>query len=157
MKTRSQGFTVIELLLVIVILCVLGALVALTASGVQAKNRNGARQSQIDTIKGQLESYYAQTDTYPTFANLNDGAWRGRKLPKLKTSALQDPHWTKKTPGCSLNETVQLASQPLANCFSYQVTSADGSSCDNAKTPCSHYTLTATLEGGEKYVKASLN
>ena len=62
-KPVSSGFTIIELLVVLVILCILGSLVALTYSGVQAKNRNAERQMEVDTLKGQLESYYAQTNT----------------------------------------------------------------------------------------------
>ncbi len=156
-KRPKNGFTIIELLLVIVILCVLGALVALTASGVRAKNRNSDRQVHIDTLKGQLEGYYAQTDKYPTFANLNDPTWRKTNLPKLKNDALQDPRWNKRVSGCAENDQAVVASEPKANCYSYQVTSAEGSTCDNLQVVCSHYTLTASLEGGEKYVKSSLN
>jgi prepilin-type N-terminal cleavage/methylation domain-containing protein len=154
---RAKGFTIIELVLVVVILCILAALVAITASGVQAKNRNGVRQTQIDTLRTQLEGYYAQTDTYPTAVNLNDPTWRTKNLSKLKTDALQDPRWDKGVAGCTTNDKAITTAKPMANCYSYEVTTSDGSACDNDKLPCVHYTLTATLEGGEKYVKSSLN
>lgn len=153
----SRGFTIIEMMVVIVILCILASLVALTASGVQAKNRNADRQSDIDSLRSQLEGYYAGTDTYPTFDNLNDPAWRSKNLPKLKDGYLDDPRWDKDTTACTKNGRPAVASEPAPNCYSYQVTSSDGSACDNGQNPCAHYTLTATLEGGEKYVKASLN
>lgn len=153
----KNGFTIIELMVVIVILFILAALIALTASGVQSKNRNGDRQADIDTLRGQLESYYAGTDKYPTFSNINDPAWRSKNLPRLKDTAIDDPKWTNNTEACAKNGKTTLSAEPTANCYSYQVTAADGSACDNDKTPCVHYTLTATLEGGEKYVKASLN
>lgn len=153
----SRGFTIIELMVVIVILCILAALVALTASGVQVKNRNGDRQAEIDSLRGQLESYYAGTDKYPTFENLNDETWRAKHLPKLQEGVVQDPRWKKDVTECTVNSKATIAKEPIANCYSYQVTSSDGSVCNNVKVPCAHYTLTATLEGGEKYVKASLN
>lgn len=153
----AKGFTIIELFVVIVILGILAALVALTYSGVQAKNRNAERQAEIDSVKGQLEGYYAQTNTYPTFTNLHDAEWRAKNLPHLKTSALEDPRWDKNVAACTAGDAVTVASQPMPNCYSYQVTASDGSPCDNGKTPCAHYTLTASLEGGEKYVKSSLN
>lgn len=154
---KTHGFTIIELMVVVVILCILAALITLTASGVQAKNRNGERQTRIDTIRGQLESYYAQTDTYPTSGQLNDAAWRTKNMPRLEANALQDPRWSSDVTACASQGLVITASEPIANCYSYQVTASDGTSCDNDKTPCAHYTLTSTLEGGEKYVKSSLN
>jgi len=155
--SRSRGVTIIELMVVVVILFILAALVALTASGVQAKNRNADRQADIDALRSQLESYYAATDTYPTLANMNDSSWRAKNLPKLKDGTIDDPSWRPDNPDCNINGRPALAAKPTVNCYSYQVTSADGSACDNEKTPCVHYTLTAMLEGSEKYVKASLN
>ncbi len=157
MKPRaSQGFTIIELMVVIVILFILAALIALTASGVQSRNRNGDRQTDIDTLRAQLETYYAATDTYPTLDNINDPAWRGKNMPRLKDSALNDPRWDTDL-ACSKNDKTTLSPTPLPDCYSYQVKGTNGGECDNSKTPCAHYTLTATLEGGEKYVKSSLN
>ena len=153
----SRGFTILELMVVIVILFILAALIALTASGVQSKNRNGDRQADIDTLRGQLEGYYAGTDKYPTLANLNDSGWRSKNMPRLKDGSIDDPSWANDVAACTKDGKASLATSPAANCYSYQVTASDGSSCDNDKVPCAHYTLTATLEGGEKYVKASLN
>ena len=152
-----SGFTIIELVVVIVILCVLGSLVALTYSGVQSKNRNAERQADIDTLKGQLESYYAQANAYPKLAELNDAQWRTQHIKKLGAGTIEDARWSDKTTGCTEKGRAVLISEPKANCYSYQVTAADGSPCTDAAAVCAHYTLTATLEGGEKYEKASLN
>jgi prepilin-type N-terminal cleavage/methylation domain-containing protein len=153
----TAGFTVIELMVVIIILLILGALIALTYSGVQAKNRNSARQNAINITQAQLEAYYASTNKYPTLAELSNAAWRTANLKHLPADAIQDPHWNKSVKSCTKDGKVIAASQPSANCISYQVTSSDGSACDNVKTMCAHYTLVAILEGGEKYVKSSLN
>jgi type II secretory pathway pseudopilin PulG len=153
----SQGVTVIELMVVAVILIILASLVALTASGVQANNRNKDRQADIDALRSQLETYYAGTDTYPTLENLDDKQWRSENLPKLEDGFINDPRWNKDIAECSSGGNALLASEPAPNCYGYQVTGSEGSACDNVKTPCVHYTLTATLEGGEQYVKSSLN
>jgi prepilin-type N-terminal cleavage/methylation domain-containing protein len=155
---RSRGFTVIELLVVIIMVCILALFVALAYSGVQAKNRNNERQSDIDLVQSQLEGYYAETNTYPTLANLSNATWRTQNLKHLSAGNIQDPHWSKIVSGCTADNQPVLAAAPTANCYSYQVTGSDGSMCDNTKVPCAHYTLTAILEGGgEKYVKSSLN
>ena len=154
---RSSGVTVIELMVVAVILCILAALIVLTASGVQAKNRNSDRQVAIDNIRTQLESYYAGTDRYPTLENINNKEWRSDNLPKLQDEWIKDPRWNDNVEECTQNGQPILTAEPAPNCYSYQVTSSDGQACDNADNPCVHYTLTASLEGGEKYDKSSLN
>ncbi len=153
---RSQGFTIIELVVVIVILCILGVLVALTYSGVQAGNRDRQRQADIDILQSQLETYYARNDRYPSLAQINDATWRAENMKDLAEDKLTDPSWAAKSL-CTANDRVILADQPVENCYSYQITASDGSACDNASAICGRYTLTATLENGETYVKASLN
>ncbi len=153
---RSNGFTIIELAVAGVLLFIVTALIILTASGIQAKNRNGDRLSDIDALRGQLEGYYAATDKYPTLANVNDPAWRAANMPRLTNGALDDPLWRQDSL-CTNAGKPTLAAGPTANCYSYQVAASDGSACDNNAKLCVHYTLTTILEGGERYVKSSLN
>lgn len=156
-KNREQGFTLIELLVIGIIICILSALVAMTYSGVQSKNRNAQRQTSMDNLKSVLETYYAEQSKYPNLNQLNNPSWRNTNLKDLNDGDLQDPQWSTKVSGCTLNGQVALAAQPMPKCYSYQATTADGTSCLVANTTCGQYTLTATLEGGEKYVKSSLN
>jgi type II secretory pathway pseudopilin PulG len=153
---RNAGFTVIELLMVIVIIIILGALVAVTASGVRAKNRNADRQAAINAIQGQLEIYYAQTNRYPTLAELNTQTWRAEYLKNLNEKWLKDPRWSKDG-SCSQDQKPVFSIKAAVGCYSYQVSASDGGFCDNGAAACAHYTLTAGLEGGEQYVKSSLN
>jgi len=156
--SRQAGFTLIELVIVSVIVAVLATLVAMTYSGVQSTNRNRDRQSHIKSLQSHLETYYAQNDTYPTFDNLADASWRKANLKKMNSEELRDPSWNADISQCTKDGAAIAASNPIEKCYSYQVTSADGSACDNDKTPCAQYTLTAILEGSnDKYVKSSLN
>jgi len=156
---HQRGFTIIELLIVTVLLLILASIIALTYSGVQSKNRNAERQSTIDTIQGQMEAYYAKYNKYPTLANLNDANWRSKNTKDLGGDILRDPKWSADNKQCTNTDSGKAiaANQPAEHCYSYQVTSADAGACDNVKTDCAHYTLTAKLEGGDKYVKSSLN
>lgn len=156
-RTHQRGFTLIELLLVIVVLGILGTLIGMTYSGVQVKSRNSRREASLNVLKGTLETYYAQTSKYPTLANLNDPAWRASNLKDFNNNDLTDPRWSVKVKACTAGNKVVATNAPAADCYAYQVTAADGSACDNDKTICAHYTLTALLEGGQKYVKGSLN
>ncbi len=154
---REQGFTLIELLVVTIIVGILATLVVMTYSGVRAKNRNSRRQVHINTLQGKLETYYVEKSKYPTLSELNNAAWRKDNLKGLNEGVLRDPQWDNKPGQCTGdNGEVIVAATPAAKCYSYQATAADGSAC-NDTVPCAQYSLTATFEGGEKYVKTSLN
>lgn len=156
-KQNNQGFTVIELLVVIIVLCILSMFVALAYSGVQAKNRNVERHKDIDALKSQLEAYYAESNIYPTLSDINNPSWREQNLKKVTSGTVEDPSWKNTVAACVTGGKAVLANAPHSKCYSYQVTGSDGNSCNNSTNICAHYTLTATLEGGGTYVKSSLN
>lgn len=154
---REQGFTLIELLVVSVIVGILATLVAMTYSGVQAKNRNSSRQANVNALQSQLETYYAEKSKYPSLADLNSASWRQQNLKSTPQVTVADPQWSEKVKACTADNKATFASNPTAKCYSYQATTTDGSPCVDASVDCTQYTLTATFEGGEKYVKTSLN
>ena len=154
---RQSGFTIIELLVVLIVIGILATLVITTYSGVQAKNRNSDRQATITSIQAELETYYAQHNMYPTLADINSTKWQKANLKDIGADKLQDPSWNKDTIDCTQDQKAVFSAAPKENCLSYQVTTAEGASCDNTGAICAQYTLTAHLEGGGKYVKSSLN
>lgn len=142
-KVASKGFTIVELLIVIVVIGILAALVVVTYSGIQQKARDTERKTDINAVHVLVEAYQAESGKYPTLANINDADFRAANLKGLDPAALQDPKGTAQT----------LVDTPAANEYSYVPTPAD---CDNATADCTSYTLTATLEGGGTYEKKSL-
>jgi prepilin-type N-terminal cleavage/methylation domain-containing protein len=146
LKRKESGFTIVELLIVIVVIGILAALVVTTFSGIQKKARDSERQTDINALHGQVEAYYAQNGKYPTLANLNDTTWVSANLKGLDPAALKDPRGTAST----------LAATAASGTYSYAVTPAG---CDNGTGgDCTTYTLTATNEGSPAtYVKTSLN
>ncbi len=146
---KEQGFTIVELLIVIVVIGILAALVVTTFTGIQQKARNTERQTDIKAIHGQVEAYYAQNGRYPTLANLNDSTFRSGNMKGLDAEALKDPKDASATP--------TLAGAAAANVYSYAVTASDDTACDNSTKDCAKYTLTATYEGGGSFAKSNLN
>ena len=148
---RQQGFTIVELLIVIVVIGILAALVITTFTGIQQRARNTERETDIKAIHGQVEAYFAQEGRYPTLANLNDqstGGFLDTSMKGLDNDALYDPRGDD-------TDTTPLAAAAAADIYSYVATPTG---CDNgAGGDCVGYTLTATLEGGGTYVKTALN
>jgi len=144
-KRNNRGFTIVELLIVIVVIGILAALVITTYTGIQKKARDTERKTDVNALHGQVEAYQAQNGKYPTLDELNDSTFRSDNLKGLDAAALKDPNGTSGT----------LVGSPAANAYSY---AAAPSGCDNGSNgDCTSYTLTATLESGGTYVKSSLN
>lgn len=146
-KADSQGVTVIELLVLVVIIGILSGLIFATHAGIAEKERNAKRQSDVSELRDELEAYYYQKNKYPTLAQLNDASWRAANMKGLDTTDLTDPSSHSST----------LVSLPAKDVFAYTVTSPSGKTCNDVKILCTQYTLTATLEGGGTYVKNNLN
>ena len=142
---RQKGFTIVELLIVIVVIGILATLVIVTFTGIQQKARNTKRQTDINAVNSHVEAYYAQNGYYPTLAHLNDATWRGTNMKGLDPDALKDPKGSAST----------LVAAPAANSYAYAVTDDAGASCATDETTCAKFTLTATLEGGGTYAKQS--
>lgn len=149
LKRKQSGFTIVELLIVIVVIGILAALVITTFAGIQRKARNTERQTDIKAIHGQLEAYFAQNNSYPDggTTGLGSVSWATTNLKGLDAQALKDP---KATSGQDTPAATASATQ-----YGYAVTPAG---CTTAAGDCTGYTLTAKQEGGgADYTQNSLN
>jgi prepilin-type N-terminal cleavage/methylation domain-containing protein len=150
LKGKSKGFTIVELLIVIVVIGILATLVIVTFTGIQQKARNSQRQTDINALDSHVEAYYAQKGNYPTFAQLNDSTWRGTNMKGLDAEALVGPK------GGTLSE----SAAPSGDSYGYKPTEGASTACSSADvntddTACDTFVLTANLEGGSTYTKKS--
>ncbi len=149
LNRKQQGFTIVELLIVIVVIGILAALVITTFTGINKKARDTERTTDLKALHGQLEAYYAQNGMYPTLANMQDDSWIGTNLKGLDAEAAHTPQ------GDAGNNISATASAKL---YQYTVTADPSGACDNTATNCGKYTLTANLEGSTTpYTQKSLN
>ncbi|MDD5711042.1 MAG: prepilin-type N-terminal cleavage/methylation domain-containing protein [Candidatus Colwellbacteria bacterium] len=69
---NNQGFTLIEMLIVIAIIAILSGIVLVGVSGFQASARDSRRISDIRNAQNLLELYYTQQGVYPEVAGWDD-------------------------------------------------------------------------------------
>ncbi|HVX58582.1 MAG TPA: hypothetical protein VG964_02495 [Candidatus Saccharimonadales bacterium] len=158
MKTKkaSYGFTTIELLIVLVVVVVLGSLILVTYNGVQQRNHDTERKSDIVKLDGQIQAYQAETDKYPSLAQINNSSFRAANMKGLDEGNLTDPQWEVTLKDCTANSVAILdgTSTPPQGCYGYDPSPAG---CDNKNTDCTSYILTTRLETGGSYTKESIN
>ena len=63
---KTTGFTLVELLIVIVVISILATISIVSYTGVQARARATKAKMNAASVKKVAEAYYAQSNTYPT-------------------------------------------------------------------------------------------
>ena len=70
-KQKHRGFTIVELLIVIVVIAILAAVTITAFNGVQSRSRDTARIAKIKSIAKAIELYKIDTGRYP---QIQDGS-----------------------------------------------------------------------------------
>lgn len=68
MKT-NRGFTIVELLIVIVVIAILAAITIVAYNGIQQRARDAERNTEMKTIEKALALYFVDNGGYPTCSN----------------------------------------------------------------------------------------
>jgi general secretion pathway protein G len=103
---KQKGFTIVELLIVIVVIGVLAAITVVAYNGIQQRGRDAQRQSDVKAIAKALELYYVDNGKYPAgscasscaingvWSDTNDGSWQNlanQLAPKYISTLPSDP------------------------------------------------------------------
>ena len=65
MRKPQAGFTIVELLIVIVVIAILAAISIVAYNGIQSRARDTQRVSEMHRLKLALETYYVDNGFYP--------------------------------------------------------------------------------------------
>jgi len=94
-KRQHAGFTIVEMLIVIVVVSILVSVTAMAYSGVQNRGKDAERKADIRQVAQLLESYYLDNGFYPPFQQAAVGigvaSWRITNMPNLKDELLTPP------------------------------------------------------------------
>lgn len=152
---RLAGFTMIEVMIVLVVLGILAVLILNSLQTVQAKSRDATRRANLDSIAQKLESCYEDKDkcnsAYPSLLQLTDTSPNGfveGNLPGFSNDWLKD----------SSNGIIQSRDATAATQYQYG-TSTDDCTGTSGSTKCRGFTLKAYQETNpdHPYVKESFN
>lgn len=143
MIRRSQGFTIVELVIVITVIAILTAIVTLGFSLAQSKSRDSERVSSVKLIAESLEKYYDQNGEYPpctamtdTGSNVSNNTLSG--IDKAALVAPQDTAGTTNSIKCT-----DMTSASQGDYFAYV---GDGSTNCQTGDSCLSFTLKYKIE-----------
>jgi len=149
-KSEKKGFTIVELLIVIVVIGILAAITIVAFSGVQQRARDAKRQSDINTMQKQLEIYYSTREYYPVTDSLLGGqgfAFAAANFTGTGTGYMIAPGNTD-----TANSSYRDFSSPPDTQYGYISYKADGTRCSastgDTASMCKKYTLYYRTENG---------
>lgn len=148
-KQKQTGFTIVELLIVIVVIGILATISIVAYNGIQGKARDSQRISDLNAIVKALEIHKANNGTYPaTVSTPNASSWEvstdGSNNATNFLSALVSTNVVNKVPvdpvntGVTLNPSINSATYE----YFYYLYAAGSSGCDPARG--AFYVLGAT-------------
>lgn len=98
-QRKDSGFTIVELLIVIVIIAILAAITIVAYNGIQNRANNAASQSAASNLSKKIEAYNAEKGTYPTTQTTN--AAYTTELNSVNSSSLVGVDITLGTPNAT--------------------------------------------------------
>lgn len=79
---KQQGFTIVELLIVVVVIAILAAITIVSYNGITNRANQSAAKSAASTVQKKIEVYQAENGRYPiTRAELSTGTSNAWYLP----------------------------------------------------------------------------
>lgn len=70
----SRGFTIVELLIVVVVIAILAAITIVSYNGIQTRAKDASRSSSVETLKKGIELYNGENSTYPAVVGCADNS-----------------------------------------------------------------------------------
>lgn len=140
---KQKGFTIVELLIVIVVIGILAAIVIVAYNGIQTQAHDTHRVSDVDQVKKFMELYYVKHGYYPGSGNITDGnastALSSGPLRGLSPEALRGPDASASTVSSWGQWGGSVTSDGMN--YSYKTFYADDTNCTGLTEECTKYQI----------------
>jgi len=73
-QIKSKGFTIVELLIVIVVIAILAAITIVAYNGIQARAHTTAQKTTAENLAKKVEAYNSINNTYPSLTDASSRA-----------------------------------------------------------------------------------
>lgn len=152
MLKNNRGFSIPELLVVIVVIGILAGLVIVNFSGIQPRARDSERQTDIETLATHLENTFQREGQYPSTATMTGSASTVQAaLKDLQPSTLAAPGVAVGT-----NSVVSFTAAPPVGLtgaqYGYWTPSASASCTANYTLNCATFVLVYIKEADSTHV-----
>ena len=108
---KQKGFTIIELIVVIVVIGILASIVYVSFTTVQKRSRDSQRDRDVMDIQRGLDKYYAANGAYPQIGTTADGT----SADAQGLSSILVPNYMAQFPTPPSSATYQYTRGPVAN------------------------------------------
>ncbi len=85
-KIKQSGFTLVELLIVIVVIAILAAITIVAYNGIQNRAKTSAGQTLANSIQKKAQAYNTIQSVYPTWSELKNNYDAGTTVASTTTS-----------------------------------------------------------------------
>jgi len=145
-EQKRTGFTIVELLIVVVVIAILAAITIVSYNGITRNAQNSERVSDISAIQKALELHYVDNGNYPKQGPV---VGMDTELPvtilKLPRSAIIAPGAPEGTQN-SISENSYGHSMNV-NSYGYRAINASNGACWSSADTCTSYKLYYRLDG----------
>lgn len=151
---RRAGFTIVELIIVIVIMAILLMLAVVNLDNSQVSARDDERTTDIANLARGLESFYTSgsdsstvTGQYPTTALISDPTVLRDVDPRSYRTPDTDDSGSSLVAATNTTETAAgVTPQPTISQYVYQPIATDGTLCTTTTQECRRFNLYYRLE-----------
>jgi prepilin-type N-terminal cleavage/methylation domain-containing protein len=153
---NARGFTLVEILVVVVIITILATIGTLTYAGFQSQSRDQKRSANANVIADSLERYYEKNGEYPSIADVTSTDSAKIKTLFSDPSALVMPNAPSNTINSIKSPTETLTPSIITYDAKVQ-NQSDQAVCNNANGGCDSFTLRWLDESGGRDLIESRN
>ncbi len=138
MRKTMNGFTIVELLIVIVVIAILASISVVAYNGIQSRARDADRMNDLNVMKKGLALFHAENGYYPARPEFFDANFRRNSL-NIPDSAVNPP---------GTNNTIGYCWSGGPNQYCYVPTPPSGGSfdCGTSGERCIGYRISYHLE-----------